>query len=530
MSTPKDIIFEEQAREFLANGISKLASVVAFTLGPKGRNVGVEKGWGPPSITNDGNQIIKEIELEESRENIGVSIAKNVIQEIKDQCGDGTTTVTLLLNAFVQEGIKHISAGASPTLMKRGMEKAVEAVVAEIDHQAIEVKSKVQTKNIATVSASGNDEIGTFIAKGFERVGKGGVIVIEEAKGTETLIEEVEGMRFDRGYLSPYFCTDSEKRVAVLNAPQILIIDKKISNIHELLPALQQFATSGQELLLIAEEIDGDALSTLVINRIRGILKVTAVKAPGFGDRRRAMLEDIATLVGATVISEDKGMNLQEIDPLCFGSAERVEVAKEHTTVINGKGDKQALESRINQIDAEISKSDSSYDKEKLEERKAKLGGGVAVIRVGAATEPELKQKKQDFEDSLNATKAALEQGIVPGGGICLLNARKVIKTLSLSGDEQTGADIVYDVCETPLRQIVTNTGLEGSVVLAEIIENNSPTIGFNAKTEQTEDLIKSGVIDPAKVVKKTLLHSASAAGIVWISEALITDTKEDQD
>lgn len=528
-TTPKDIIFEEQARELLLAGIKKLADIVSFTLGPKGRNVGLEKSWGAPTITNDGASIIRDIQLEDKYENMGVAMAKEVVQKIKEKCGDGTTTGTLLLRALVEAGIKQISAGASPIGVKRGMDKAVEAVVKEIERSAIPVKTRDEKRNVAIVSASGNKEIGDLIAEAMDKVGNSGAITIEEGKSTETSIEVVKGMKFDRGYLSPYLCTNLEKMVVDMNHAQILLVDKKINNIHELLPVLQSTAASGKELFIIAEDIEGDALSTLVVNKLRGTLKVAAVKAPGFGDRRKAMLEDIAILTGATVISEEVGISLKEIQASALGSAEKVTSNKDSTTIINGTGDPQQIAARIKQIDAEIALTKNSYDIEKLQERRAKLSGGVAVIRVGAATETEMKQKKQMFDDSLNSTKAALEEGIVPGGGAALLNASKAIDGLALEGDEAVGAKIVKVACETPLKQIASNTGFDGSVILNEILQKGKPNIGFNALTEQVEDLVAAGVIDPAKVVKNGLTYASSAAGIVLLSEALITDADEEE-
>lgn len=523
----KEIIFEEEARQKLLTGIKKLAEVVGFTLGPKGRNVGLEKSWGAPTITNDGNSIVKEVELKDQFENMGVSIAKEVAQKIKEKCGDGTTTGTLLLRALVESGVRYISSGASPIQLKRGMEKAVDAIVQEIEKMAIPVKDKKEILNLALVSASGNEEIGKTIAEAIEKVGRKGVITIEEAKGTLTTIEIVEGMQFDRGYVSPYFCTNAEKMTAELNNPSILLVDKKIATIHDILPILETIASTGRELLIIAEDFEGDVLSTLVVNRLQGTLKVVAVKSPGFGDRRKAMMQDIAILTGATLISDDAGMSLKEVDSSLFGSAEHVTITKEHTTIVNGHGDKKNIESRIQQIDNEIKNTQSSYDVEKLEERRAKLSGGVAVIRVGAATEPELKNKKQGYEDSLSSTKAGLEEGIVPGGGIALLRASKVVQDLKLEGDELLGAKILLTACETPLRQIAYNTGLDGSVVTSEVLKS-PPAFGFNAQTEKVEDLLAAGVIDPVKVVKYALIFAASAAGIVLISEALIGDAKDD--
>lgn len=527
---PKEIIFEEAARDLLFAGIKKLADVVAFTLGPKGRNVGLEKSWGAPTITNDGASIVQDISLKNQYENMGVSMAKEIVQKLKEKCGDGTTTGTLLLKALVESGIKQIAAGASPISIKRGIDKAVEAIVKEIEKAAIPVKSSKETKNIATASASGNEEIGSLIAEAMEKVGKSGVVTIEEAKGTETSIELVEGMQFDRGYISAYFCTNPDRMIAELsNSPQILLVDKKITNIHEILPTLSAIATAGKELVIIAEDIEADALSTLVVNKLRGTLKVVAIKAPGFGDRRKAILQDIAVLTGATVVSEETGMSLKEIPANVLGNAEKVIVSKEHTTVVSGKGSDKAVKARISQIDAEISTTKSSYDKEKLEERKAKLSGGVAVIRVGAVTEPELKQKKQIFEDSLNSTKAAMEEGVVPGGGIALLRASRTLDKLKLEGDEAIGVKIVATACEAPIKQIVSNAGFDGAVVLADVLQSK-PNYGFNAMTDKVEDLLAAGIIDPVKVVKNCLTHAASVAGIVIISEALIGDAPEDEE
>lgn len=528
-TTPKDIIFEEEARNYLLTGIKKLADVVAFTLGPKGRNVGLEKSWGAPTITNDGASIIRDIQLPDKYENMGVAMAKEVVQKIKEKCGDGTTTGALLLRALVETGIKNISSGASPIGLKRGIDKAVEAVVKAIEKAAIPVKTKKETSNVATVSASGNREIGDMIAEAMEKVSNSGAITIEEGKTTETTIELVKGMKFDRGYISPYLCTNLEKMIVEMNHAQILLVDKKISNIHELLPVLQATATAGKELLIIAEDIEGDALSTLVVNKLRGTLKVAAVKAPGFGDRRKAMLQDIAVLTGATVVSEEIGMSLKEIPPSSLGSAEKVTITKEATTIVGGEGSPDQIAARIKQLDGEISLSANSYDKEKLEERRAKLSGGVAVIRVGAATETEMKQKKQMFDDSLNSTRAALEEGIVPGGGLALLNASKAIKDLKLEGDEAVGAKIVLYACEAPLKQIACNAGFDGSVILSEILQSPK-NFGLNALTDKIEDLVAAGVIDPAKVVKNTLTYAASTAGIVLLSEALITEADEDEE
>lgn len=527
MSTPKDIIFEEDAREKLLSGITQLADVVAFTLGPKGRNVGYEKSWGAPSITNDGNSIVNEIELD-SFENLGVSIAKEVAQKIKEKAGDGTSSGTLLLRALVETGIKNIASGASPILLKRGMDKAVAAIISSLDKMAQHINTQDEIRSIATVSASGNNEIGQLISDAMEKVGKEGVITIEEGKGIDTTIELVEGMQFDRGYCSPYFCTNAEKMIAEMQNVQLLLVDRKISNIHELLPLLQTSASAGRELLIIAEDIEGDVLSTLVVNRLRGTLKAAAVKAPGFGDRRKAMLQDIAVLTGATVVSEEAGISLKEATSDILGHAEKVRITKDSTTIIS-QGQDQAVAARIKQIENEAEAVTSKYDKEKLEERKAKLSGGVAVIRIGAATEPEMKQKKQIAEDSLSSTKAAVEEGIVPGGGVALLRASQELENLKLEGDELLGAHIVIKACRTPLRQIAHNSGEDGSVILAEVLESET-NVGYNAETGKKEDLMKAGIIDPAKVIKTELIHAASAAGIVLLSEALVIDAKEEEE
>jgi len=528
MSNAKELIFEEEAREKLRDGIEKLADVVGVTLGPKGRNVGLETSWGAPQITNDGNSIVKDIEFKDQYLNMGASMAKEVAAKMKEKCGDGTTTSILLLRALVQNGVKNIASGASPIGLKRGIDKAVDAIVKELEGLAIGIQSDQETKNIAVVSASGDEMIGGLIAEAIKKTGKSGVITIEEGKTTETTIEMVEGMQFDRGYTSAYFCTNADTMTVEMNNAKILLTDKKISSVQELLPILQAIATTAQELLIIADDIEGDALSTLVVNKLRGTLKVCAVKAPGFGDSRKAMLEDLAILTGGTVVSEETGMVLRECTAEVLGEAEKIVITKEKTTIINGKGDADKIKARIKQLDSAIKKATGSYDQEKLEERKAKLSGGVAVIRVGAPTEPEMKQKKQAFEDSLNSTKAALEEGIVQGGGIALLRASKTVEKLKLQGDELTGAQILLKACEAPFRQIVANTGYDSSVVLEEVFSKDI-NFGFNALTEKVEDLIVAGVIDPAKVVKNGLKFAASVAGIVLISEALIGNAPEDE-
>jgi chaperonin GroEL len=528
-SGAKDIIFEEQARKELLKGIKKLADIVGCTIGPQGRNVGLEKSWGAPKITNDANSIIGDIELENAFQNMGVSMGKQVAQTMKDKCGDGTTTATILLNAMVEEGVKQISAGASPIGIKRGMDRAVEMVVAAIEKEALPVKGAKEIEQIATASASGDSEIGKIISEAIEKVGRDGVVTIEESKTTETEVKVVEGMQFDRGYISPYFCTNAEKMTIEMVKPKILLIEKKINNIHELLPILQQAAAAGNEMLIIAEDVEGDVLSTLVVNKLRGILKVAAVKAPGFGDRRTAQLHDIACLTGATVISEELGMSVKEISPESLGTAEKVVITKDDTTLIEGAGAKGRIEARIKQIEQELSVATSTYDKEKLQQRKAQLAGGIAQIQVGAATEPALKQKKGMFEDSLNSTKAAIESGVVPGGGVALLRAIEAIDLAQFSQDEAVGAKIVMHACKAPLKQIVNNSGKDGAVILIEVQEKGG-NMGYNSMHEKVEDLLQSGVIDPAKVVKSALIYANSMAGVVLISEALITEATGDDE
>lgn len=525
----KELIFEEEAREKLREGIEQLAEVVGVTLGPKGRNVGLQTSWGPPTITNDGNSIVKDMELKDQYANMGVSMGKEVARKMKEKCGDGTTSSILLLNALVQQGVKNIASGSSPIHIKRGIEKAVDAVVKELEKLSIAIKSDKETRNIAIASASGNAEIGDLITEAVKKVGLSGVITIEEGKSTETTIEMVEGMQFDRGYTSAYFSTNAETLTAEMQDAKLLITDKKISSIQEILPILQAVASSAQPLLIIADDIEGDALSTLVINKLRGTLKVCAVKAPGFGDRRKALLEDIAILTGATLISEETGHYLKDADSSLLGSAEKVVVNKEKTTIIGGAGTTEQIQARVKQIEAEIKTTTSSYDKEKLEERKAKLSGGVAVIRVGAPSEPEMKQKKQMFEDSLNSTRAALEEGIVPGGGIALLLASLCLDKIKLEPEEMIGVQIVQKACSAPFRQIVSNTGFDSSVILQQVLAMGG-NAGFNAQTEKVEDLLKSGVVDPTKVLKNSLQFAASTASIVLLSEALIGNAPEDEE
>lgn len=518
----KELIFEEEAREFLRKGIKELTDVVGVTLGPKGRYVGLDSGYGSPQITNDGNSIVKDIELKNQYANMGASIGKEMATKMKETCGDGTTTSILLLGALVDSGVKNIASGTSPILVKRGMEKAAAAIIAELEKKATAIAQNSDIEEIAIASASGSKEVGKLIAEAFKKVGKEGVISIEEAKGVETTIEMVEGMQFDRGYTSAYFCTNVEKMICEMASPRILITDAKINSVQEILPILQATAAAGQELLIIADDIEGDALSTLVINRLRGKLKVCAVKAPGFGDRRKALLEDLAILTGATVVSEETGTVLKDVSSEMIGSAEKIVITKDKTTIISGSGNVELIKNQIKQIEAETEKTTSSYDKTKLEERKAKLSGGVAVIKVGASTEAELKQKKQLFEDALSSTRSAIEEGVVVGGGIALLRASKCVeKELKLSKDEEVGARITFDACATPFKKLVTNSGYEASVFLEEILSQKDQ-FGFNVSTGKVEDLFKAGLRDPLKMVKNGLKFAVSAAGVVLLSECLI--------
>ncbi len=530
MSTPKELIFEETARNKLREGIDNLAKAVCITLGPQGRNVGLQASWGTPKITNDGNSIVKDIELKDTYANMGVTIGKEVASKMKEKCGDGTTTSLLLLNALVQTGVKNIASGASPIHIKRGIDKAVEKIVSELESMAIKIKTEKETKNIAIASASGNEAVGTLISNAIQKVGRSGVITIEEGKSTETTIDMVEGMQFDRGYVSPYFATDAETMTSTLHAPRILITDKKISSAQDILPLLQAIAASQTSLLIIADDIESDAMSTLIVNKIRGTLKVAAVKTPGFGDRRKAYLQDIAVLTGGTLISEETGLILKNATIDLLGKAEKVMITKEKTVIVNGMGNSKEIAARIKQIDGEIGSTTSSYDKEKLEERKAKLGGGVAIIRVGATSEPEAQHKKQLFEDSLNSTRSALEEGVVTGGGVALLRAsRSVEKTLKLDGDEAIGAKMVFKACEAPVRQIIANAGLDPSLFIEKIL-SEKPMMGFNAMSESVEDLVKAGIIDPVKVEKHALRYAASSASVVLLSEVLIANAPEEDE
>lgn len=525
----KDIQFDVQAREGLKRGVDALANAVKVTLGPKGRNVIIGKSFGGPQVTKDGVTVAKEIELEDALENMGAQMVKEVASKTNDLAGDGTTTATILAQAIVREGLKNVAAGANPMDLKRGVDKAVEAIVSDLNKQAVEVgNSSEKIKQVASISANNDETIGSLITEAFEKVGKEGVITVEEAKGTDTYVDVVEGMQFDRGYLSPYFVTNSDKMEADLESPYILLYDKKISTMKDLLPVLEPVAQSGKPLLVIAEDVDGEALATLVVNKLRGALKIAAVKAPGFGDRRKAMLEDIAILTGGTVISEERGFTLENTTIDMLGTAEKVTIDKDNTTVVNGAGDAENIKARVNQIKAQIESTTSDYDREKLQERLAKLAGGVAVLYVGAASEVEMKEKKDRVDDALHATRAAVEEGIVSGGGVALLNARKAISKLkSSNADEATGTQIVFNAVEAPLRTIVTNAGGEGSVVVAKVEEGDA-NFGYDAKSDAYVDMQKAGIIDPKKVTRVALENAASVAGMVLTTECALVDIKED--
>lgn len=524
----KIIKFGEEARQSLLKGINVLADAVKVTLGPKGRNVVLDKKFGSPTITNDGVTIAKEIELEDPFENMGAELVKEVASKTNDVAGDGTTTATVLAQSIMKEGLKNITAGANPLHIKKGIEKAVDAVVNEIKRVAQKVNTKEEIAQIAAISAN-DKEIGNLIAEAMEKVGKDGVITVEEAKSMETTLEVVEGMQFDRGYVSPYFVTDPERMEAVLEDAYLLITDKKLSSMQDLLPVLEKIAQTGRPFVIIADEVEGEALATLVVNRLRGTLKCTAVKAPGFGDRRKEMLEDIAVLTGGQVISEDIGIKMDKADLTMVGKAKRVTVDKENTTIVGGEGDKKAIEKRISQIRKQIEESTSDYDKEKLQERLAKLVGGVAVINVGAATETEMKNKKFKIEDALHATRAGVEEGIVPGGGIVLLNAVSVLEKVKADdADEQTGITIIRRTLEQPIREIAENAGLEGSIVV-DRIRKEKFGIGLNAETGEYVDMVKTGIVDPAKVVRTALQNAASISALLLTTETLITDKPEEK-
>ena len=525
----KNIIFNTESRDALKRGVDALANAVKVTLGPKGRNVVIGKSFGGPIITKDGVTVAKEIELDDVVENMGAQMVKEVASNTNDLAGDGTTTATVLAQAIITSGLKNVAAGANPMDVKRGIDKAVKVLIKDIKIQAQKVgNSYEKIEQIASISANNDNVIGSLIAEAMKKVKTEGVITVEEAKGTETHVEVVEGMQFDRGYLSPYFITDSEKMEANMENPFILIYDKKISAMKDLLPILEQTAKAGRPLVIIAEDVDGEALSTLVVNKIRGALKVSAVKAPGFGDRRKAMLEDIAILTNGTVVSEERGFKLESVTIEMLGTAEKITIDKDNTTLVNGTGDSNTIKARINQIKAQIESSTSDYDKEKLQERLAKLAGGVAVLYVGAPTEVEMKEKKDRVDDALAATRAAVEEGIVPGGGVAIVRATdKLDKLKGDNDDEQTGINIITRAAEEPLRQIVENAGLEGSVIVAKVREGKKD-FGFNAKTEVYENLYNAGVIDPAKVVRVALENAASVAGMLLTTECVIAEIKED--
>lgn len=525
----KDIKFDIEARDGLKKGVDALANAVKVTLGPKGRNVIIGKPFGAPHVTKDGVSVAKEIELSDPLENMGAQMVKEVASKTNDLAGDGTTTATVLAQAIVKEGLKNVAAGANPMDLKRGIDKAVLLVVDSLAKQAKEVgTSSEKIKQVAAISANNDDAVGELIAQAFAKVGKEGVITVEEAKGTDTYVDVVEGMQFDRGYLSPYFVTDSEKMITNFDNPYILIYDKKISTMKDLLPVLEPVAQSGRPLLIIAEDIDGEALATLVVNKLRGALKIAAVKAPGFGDRRKAMLEDIAVLTGGTVVSEERGFTLENATLDMLGRAERITVDKDNTTIVNGAGNTSEIQARVNQIKAQIENTTSDYDKEKLQERLAKLAGGVAVLYVGAASEVEMKEKKDRVDDALHATRAAVEEGIVAGGGVALVRTiASLEKAQAENADEATGIQIVRRSLEAPLRTIVENAGGEGSVVVAKVIEGKE-AFGYNAKTEQYVDMFEAGIIDPKKVTRVALENAASVAGMILTTDCALVDIKED--
>ena len=526
----KELTFSVDARSALKKGVDKLAEAVKVTLGPKGRNVVIDRKFGSPLITKDGVTVAKEVELEDAIENMGAQMVKEVATKTSDLAGDGTTTATVLAQAIFREGLKNVTAGANPMSLKRGIDKAVERVIAELKNLSVETAGKKEIAQVGTISANSDEEIGNLIADAMEKVGKDGVITVEEAKGLETTLETVEGMQFDRGYLSPYFITDPDRMEAVLEDALILIHDKKVSSMKDLLPVLEKVAQMGRPLLIIAEDVEGEALATLVVNKLRGTLKIAAVKAPGFGDRRKAMLQDIAVLTGGQVISEEVGFKLENAVLSDLGRAKRIVVDKDNTTIVDGGGETDAIQGRIKEIRATVEKSTSDYDREKLQERLAKLAGGVAVINVGAATETEMKEKKARVEDALHATRAAVEEGIVPGGGVALLRAQATLKEFRLDdADENIGVRIIERSLEEPIRQIAQNAGVEGSIVVAKVRENQSPSFGYNARTDVYEDLVQAGVIDPTKVTRTALQNAASIAGLLLTTEAVVAELPEEK-
>jgi chaperonin GroEL len=525
----KQLQFKEEARAALLRGVNVLSHAVKVTLGPKGRNVVIDKKFGSPTITKDGVTVAKEIELKDHFENMGAQMLKEVASKTSDIAGDGTTTATVLAQAIFRAGLKNVTAGANPTALQRGIERAVEKVVQELQKMSKSTKDKKEIAQVATIAANNDATVGSLIAEAMEKVGKDGVVTVEEAKGMDTTLEVVEGMQFDRGYLSPYFVTDAERMEAVLEDCLILISEKKLSVMKDMLPLLEQVAQSGKPLLIVAEDVEGEGLATLVVNKLRGTLSACAVKAPGFGDRRKAMLEDIALLTAGKAITEDLGIKLENLKLEDLGRAKKVVVTKDNTTLIDGAGKSASIEGRIKQIRTQIEETTSDYDREKLQERLAKLAGGVAVIKVGAATETAMKEKKARVEDALNATRAAVEEGIVPGGGVALLRASAALDSLKLSGDEATGVDIVRRALEEPLRQIVHNAGLEGSIVVEKVKSSKDASYGFDAESNQYVDMVKAGIIDPTKVERVALQHAASIASLLLTTEALITESPEEK-
>ena len=525
----KELHFDTDARAALKRGVDQLAEAVKVTLGPKGRNVVIDKKFGAPTVTKDGVTVAKEVELADPLENMGAQMVKEVATKTSDLAGDGTTTATVLAQAVFREGLKNVTAGANPMAIKRGIDRAVSAIVDELKKLSVPTSGKKEIAQVGTISANNDKEIGDLIAEAMEKVGKDGVITVEEARGLETTLETVDGMQFDRGYLSPYFVTDPEKMEAVLEDAYILIHDKKISSMKDLLPVLEKVAQMGKPLLIIAEDVEGEALATLVVNKLRGTLKVAGVKAPGFGDRRKAMLQDIAVLTNGQVVSEEVGFKLENAVLSDLGHAKRIVIDKDNTTIIDGAGDEKKIEGRINEIRVAIDKSTSDYDKEKLQERLAKLAGGVAVINVGAATESEMKEKKARVEDALHATRAAVEEGIVPGGGVALIRAQRALKGIKLDTDEQIGVEIIKRAVEEPLRMIVHNAGGEGSIVLEKVRGSKDDKFGYNALTDTYEDLMAAGVIDPTKVTRTALQNSASIAGLLLTTEAIVVEKKEEK-
>ena len=521
----KEVRFSADAREKMLRGIDVLANAVRITLGPKGRNVVIEKSFGAPRITKDGVTVAKEIELEDKFENMGAQMVREVASKTNDIAGDGTTTATVLAHSIVKEGAKYVAAGMNPMDLKRGIDMAVIAVVKDLEKQSKKINTSAEVAQVGTISANGDKTVGDMIAEAMQKVGNEGVITVEEAKSLETELEVVEGMQFDRGYISPYFITNAEKMIADLEDPYILLFEKKLSNLQAMLPVLEAVVQSGRPLLIIAEDVEGEALATLVVNKLRGGLKVAAVKAPGFGDRRKAMLQDIATLTGGQLISEDLGIKLENVTLDMLGKAKKVSISKEETTIVDGSGKKKDIEGRINQIKAQIEETTSDYDKEKLQERLAKLAGGVAVIRVGGASEVEVKEKKDRVDDALNATRAAVEEGVVPGGGVALLRSRKAVdKLTSDNPDVQAGIKIVLKALESPIRQIAQNAGVDASIVVGKVLESKSNTFGFDAQAEEYKDLVQAGIIDPTKVVRVALQDAASVAGLLVMTEAMVAD------